>query len=461
MSLILNECDCCGFGFEKFDPQPVDLVVVGHRLITTALNGDCNLSALDLFGNILWQIQMDDDSFGNPKRPLHIRFDSNGFFYVAWQSSSLTTRPGFLTDEARFISNEDTVGGVDKYDSNGTLLWTCELLAQKASGGSQMGLSANCVDVSPVDGTIWTSTLLDVNDDCIHQIDPDGSVIQSFGWTEFMAYANSALVPFAAIKNGDSGSAGCTFLRVTEDGNIWFAYGGDANAEPLGPFKCDSSGNILEVYKDTFGTASDSVDRMGIIMGLLLFGDDDIVICGSDRSLFGTSTPDAIDNHLERWTPSTNTKQWQIGGGDFTIEAGTWASGHGFNQSSFRAMSIDGDLSKIVYSVSQAFRRSTGHAYTVFGVTAAGAQNTMSSEQDNTSPFTDPRDHIRIRGQVACLPDYVFVSGHRLPANATAGLSSSQVVSLDPTTGRKVWINDLGNTHATTGFTYCIAAFKT
>lgn len=461
MSQILNDCGCCGFGFEVLRPVPLEMVIVGHTRITTNASTWVNLSALDLDGNILWQINMGLDSFGHKKRPMHVRFDTSGYIYVAWNSPYYAINNGvndpdselkYLQGYSGGFASASTVGGVDKFDRSGNLLWSTELPAQKAmsSGGSLWAHYGNCVDIDPTDGTVWTSTCQDVNDDYIHQLDQDsGAVIQSFGLTEFLAS-----LPTLSYDSG--GLSVVNWLRLTPGGNIWFSLTGSGSNEPFGPYKCDNTGAITDAYRYTFGPIIPAGNFIIPCYSILVMGEDDIVFGGGHIDMTSSDTPQNRDI-IQRWDVAANTQTWARNPTDHGY---TWHIIGRYNFQNYRAYWIDGNLARFVYGTVIDMIDSTRHGHTVFHLDGSGAAQYSSTWRDSTTPFTDPRDYIKFPACIACLDDYTFAAGDRSDFNATEGTESALVVSLATNSGNKVWWSDLDVAATAVGFCFCIAAFK-
>lgn len=456
-SVPLSCCCDWGTGWIGSSPSVTPLVVVGHQRIVNSNTDTVNLSALDLEGNLQWQVLMGNDSFGFNKKPIHVRFGADGSVYVAWNSpgnSTVSTSSNKYTfgTAASPFGAAATVGGVDKYDRNGNLIWSCELPAQHSlSGGPDLHAhQGNCLDVSPFDGTIWTSTYRDVNDNFIHQINQSsGAVIQSFGEAEFTGSAIS--LPYGI---GAAGTSVAPWIRVTESGNIWFSLSGSSNSPARGPFKCDSSGEILETYAGTFGP--DGSREIFPCYSILVMDEDDIVFCGGVSGYTGSSAP--TDHHvIERWDVSANSKTWGRSPFDHPVSYRVFA-GHTTN-ASYRGYWVDGDQAKFIYSLVAIVQDQSFHDYTLFHLDGAGDSAFASTRGDQQTPFTDPRDHVGNNAAVACLPDHIFVAGNKVFADGTQGLVDAMVVRINTNDGRKDWVSDLDRASGGT-FSFCIAAHE-
>lgn len=447
---------CCDWGTGIIGRSSIlpDIIVVGHTLITTA-DGDTNLTALDFDGNVLWHFQLGQDSLSNYKKPVHVRFSADGFLYVVWSSYNLV---GAISNSAK--SNEsgaDFVGGVTKFDRNGNEIWDTELGAQTAGGAAFHSQAGNCIDIAP-DGTVWVGTYNDSNNNTVHQLAAaDGSIIQEFGKAEF-----DASVPWATTEfsQSDTGAEVCSWLRVTPDGNLWFIYGNGVN-DLRGPYLCDSSGSISLGYRGNFALTT---PRFDYCYSVLVLDDDDIVISGKPFTVsgIGAPPPGSTRPSIQRWTPSTDTLQWGVAAGNFTIEAGTW------NNTVYNPFGywVDGDANNIFYGDGfNTYQRSGGHRYQFFGVSGLGVQTIMSSIADASVPRTAPQDYVGALASVVYLPTggHLF-AGHTMVQEGTfsgGGEGNSMVSSINPGTGRSIWNSDLGFTSASTvPRCFCIAAFQ-
>lgn len=427
---------CCDWGSSfLYTKAPLEILVVAHTAITTA-NGSVNLSAVNFNAGILWQLHLGTTTGGLTKTPMHVRVGADQHVYVAWS-------PGTHSDGSKFLSSSitETVGGVTKFDKDGNEVWNTQLSARKAVSGALFFYGGNCLDVSPFDGSIWTSTHTDVNEDVVHQLNAStGAVINSFGRAEWLA--SCAAIGYTETSNFGStvasGSAICPWIRVTELGNIWFIFGGESR-DFQGPFKCDASGTLEHAYPQTFGEASPG-PYIRPVYSISLLGDDDLAFCGIPSDAPSTSGTPCDENNpcAARWQANTNTAVWTSGIDEFeSVRGGSWNATTYQNQMYW----IDGHLGQFVWASRFPFHKTIGGPYTMFGVTSGGQ-----------AAITGPSGRPETSSAIACIPDHLFAAGAELPLLGA-------IHRFQPTTGNGIWGSNLGKTSGTLR-SFGIAAYK-